>query len=100
MVETIWSRTPETMVAIAMTVETPMTTPRMVRPERPFAAARESTAETTFSLNWSPIRKKERILLLLGARGSLDSPFRLARDDIYSALIAAIGSSFAARDAG
>src|SRR5579872_5603651 len=42
---------PATIVAIAITVDTPITTPRIVRLERPFAAASELRAEPTFSGN-------------------------------------------------
>src|SRR3954468_11831601 len=42
---------PATIVAIAITVDTPITTPRIVRPERPFAEASESNAEPAFSGN-------------------------------------------------
>ena len=40
----IWVRIPWTIEAIAITVVTPMTTPRMVRPERSLLARRESKA--------------------------------------------------------
>jgi len=37
--------------AIAITVDTPITTPRIVSPERPFATASEPIADETFSRN-------------------------------------------------
>ena len=76
----IWVRMPWTIDAIAITVVTPMTTPRIVRPERSLLARSESRAIATPS-------------------PTLRMPTR-ASTAVYSARSAVMGSSRAAREAG
>src|SRR5580765_7619181 len=53
----IWSRIPWTMDAIAITVATPMTTPRMVRPDRSLLARSWSRAMNHASvMEWTFMR--------------------------------------------
>ena len=77
-VVTICERIPSTIAAIAMTVATPITTPRMVSDERSALTRIASNAMSTFSPN---------------------APTRRPTGQV-SARMAVIGSSFAARDAG
>ena len=54
----IWSRIPFTIVAIVITVDTPITTPRIVRLERSLFVRSASTAMPTFSRSWSAETKR------------------------------------------
>jgi len=53
MVFRIWSRMPFTIVAMVITVATPMTTPRIVSAERILLTRSASSAIPRFSRNWS-----------------------------------------------
>jgi hypothetical protein len=90
----ICPRMPFTMEAMAMTVDTPITTPRIVRPERSLFARMASRAMPT------PSAREVRRMETTGRRpaGDADSVRPSARG--YSYRSATIGSSRAARVAG